>query len=86
MSHPAAGPDVAEPIEEAILALCSADGASRTICPTDAARAHAAARGEGEVGWRSHLSEVRRAAVSTSGTAAGRLARGNALKVMLSSR
>jgi len=50
-------------LEESILSLCKADGASRTICPMDAAKAHAEARGEGELGWRSHLGEVRRAAV-----------------------
>ena len=35
----------------------------RTICPTDAAKAFADGRGEDELGWRSHLTEVRRAAV-----------------------
>ena len=35
----------------------------RTISPTDAAKAFAEARGEDELGWRSHLGEVRRAAV-----------------------
>lgn len=57
-------------LEDAILSLCRAEGV-RTICPTDAARAHAAARGEDELGWRSHLSEVRRAAVRLA--EAGRL-------------
>ena len=57
-------------VEDAILSLCHAEGA-RTICPTDAAKAHAAARGEGELGWRSHLGEVRRAAVRLAD--AGRL-------------
>ena len=55
--------DSATNIEEAILSLCRATGATKTICPTDAAKAHAEARGEDELGWRSHLSEVRRAAV-----------------------
>ncbi|HLJ72008.1 MAG TPA: DUF3253 domain-containing protein [Roseiarcus sp.] len=67
-SKPSA-PDSAT-IEEAILSLCRAEGA-RTICPTDAAKAHAAARCEDELAWRSHLSEVRRAAVRLA--EAGRL-------------
>ena len=37
--------------------------ARHTICPTDAAKAFAAARGEDALGWRSHLQDVRRAAV-----------------------
>ena len=49
-------------VEETILSLCRSEG-MRTICPTDAAKAHAEARGEDELGWRSHLGEVRRAAV-----------------------
>jgi hypothetical protein len=57
-------------IEDAILALCQAEGA-RTICPTDAAKAYAEARREGELGWRSHLTEIRRAAVRLAD--AGRL-------------
>ena len=36
---------------------------TRTICPTDAAKAFAQARGEDSLGWRSHLQDVRRAAV-----------------------
>jgi hypothetical protein len=55
--------DSARTVEESILSLCQAGGATKTICPTDAARAHAEARGEDELGWRSHLGEVRRAAV-----------------------
>ena len=50
-------------LEGAILALCNNAGVGRTICPTDAAQAYAASRGEGPLGWRSHLSQVRRAAV-----------------------
>jgi hypothetical protein len=57
-------------VEETILSLCRSEG-MRTICPTDAAKAHAEARGEDELGWRSHLSEVRRAAVRLA--EAGRL-------------
>jgi len=58
-------------LEGAILALCDSAGAGRTICPTDAAQAYAAARGEGPLGWRSHLSQVRRAAIRLAD--AGRL-------------
>jgi hypothetical protein len=58
-------------LEETILSLCHTEGAARTICPTDAAKAHATARGEDELGWRSYLSEVRRVAVRLA--EAGRL-------------
>jgi len=51
-------------LDAVIVALCAEIRAGRTICPTDAAKAFAAARGEDELGWRSHLSEVRRMAVS----------------------
>lgn len=50
-------------LDALIFALCARSPAGRTICPTDAAKAFAEARGEDELGWRSHLSEVRRAAV-----------------------
>jgi hypothetical protein len=56
-------------IEETILELCRLDAG--TVSPIDAAKAHATARGEGELGWRSHLNEVRRAAVRLA--EAGRL-------------
>jgi hypothetical protein len=46
-----------------VLTLCAEAGPSRTICPTDAAKAYAEARGEGPLGWRSHLQEVRRVVV-----------------------
>ena len=52
------------PLEMIIVNLCSEARHGRTVCPTDAARAYAAARGEDELAWRSHLSRVRRAAVS----------------------
>jgi hypothetical protein len=53
------------PTLEAIISdLCASAAAGRTICPTDAAKAYADARGEDELGWRSHLTAVRRAAVS----------------------
>jgi len=50
-------------LDAVIFDLCGRAPAGRTICPTDAARAFADARGEDELGWRSHLAEVRRAAV-----------------------
>ena len=53
-----------KPLDETILALCLDAGPSKTICPTDAAKAHAAARGEDALAWRSHLTEVRRRAVA----------------------
>ena len=42
-------------LEDVILELCAEARPGRTICPTDAAQAFAAARGEGELGWRAHL-------------------------------
>jgi hypothetical protein len=50
-------------LDSLIVELCARAPVGRTICPTDAARAFADARGEDELGWRSHLTEVRRAAV-----------------------
>ena len=50
-------------LEATIFALCNQAGATRTICPTDAAQAYAAARGEDSLGWRSHLSQVRGAVI-----------------------
>ena len=58
-------------LDQTILALCHATPLGRTICPTDAALAFAAARSEDELGWRRHLPEVRRCAVLLA--AAGRL-------------
>jgi len=49
-----------------ILALCAATP-ERTVCPTDAAKAFADARGEDAMAWRSHLQDVRRAAVKLAG-------------------
>jgi hypothetical protein len=46
-----------------VLALCAEAGPTRTICPTDAAKAFAEQRGEDSLGWRSHLQQVRRTAV-----------------------
>ena len=55
--------DSSNSLAETIVALCVEAGPSRTICPTDAAKAYAAARGEDALGWRDHLQDVRRAAV-----------------------
>ncbi len=46
-----------------LLELCARLPPGRTLCPTDAAKAFAEARGEDDLGWRSHLSAVRRTAV-----------------------
>ena len=56
-------PDSPPALAAVIADLCARAPAGRTICPTDAAKAFAEARGEDELGWRSHLSDVRRAAV-----------------------
>ena len=58
-------------LDETILTLCHAMAPGRTICPTDAAQAFATARREDELGWRSHLTDVRRTAVRLAD--AGRL-------------
>jgi hypothetical protein len=58
-------------LEQVILDLCGDMRAGRTICPTDAAHAFAAARNEDSLAWRHHLSNVRRAAVKLA--EAGRL-------------
>jgi hypothetical protein len=71
MNAPAETSDSTPSLESVILALCAEARAGRTICPTDAAQAFAAARGEGEMGWRAHLQGVRGAAVRLAD--AGRL-------------
>ncbi len=50
-------------LETVIADLCAEAPAGHTVCPTDAAKAFAEARGEDELDWRSHLGEVRRTAV-----------------------
>lgn len=50
-------------LETVIIDLCADRADGRTICPTDAAKAFAAERGEDDLAWRTHLQEVRRAAV-----------------------
>jgi hypothetical protein len=62
MDH-AEKPESPPSLERTIFALCNEAGIARTICPTDAAQAYAVERGEGALGWRSHLSQVRGAAV-----------------------
>lgn len=54
-----------------IVSLCAERADGRTICPTDAAKAYASARGEDDLAWRSHLVEVRQTAVRLA--LAGRL-------------
>ncbi len=61
MSRPTESPST---LEIVIASLCSKGPRGRTICPTDAAKAYAAQRGEDELAWRSHLAEVRRAAIN----------------------
>lgn len=50
-------------IEDVILALCSEHDAGKSICPTDAAKAFASARGEDNLAWQRWLTHVRAAAV-----------------------
>ena len=50
-------------LEDTIRALCVTAGSGKTICPTDAAKAFASARGEDDLGWRNWLQKVRGAAV-----------------------
>jgi len=56
-------PESQPALETLIAGLCARAPAGRTICPIDAAKAFADARGEDELGWRSHLTAVRRTAV-----------------------
>jgi len=67
MKTPPQTSSFSQTIESTILSLCNAALPGRTICPTEAAQSFAAARGEGELGWRLHLSEVRRGAVRLAG-------------------
>ena len=52
-----------KPLEDTILSLCAASGLGKTICPTDAAKAFASARGEEDLAWQRWLTQVRAAAV-----------------------
>ena len=63
--------DESPSLDTVILSLCNRAPSGRSIDPSEAAKAFAEARGEDELGWRSHLSEVRRAAVKLA--LAGRL-------------
>jgi hypothetical protein len=63
MSAPDPEPDSPPNLAAVILSLCSKARPGGTICPTDAAQAFADAHGEGELGWRAHLQDVRRTAV-----------------------
>ncbi len=50
-------------LEDVITGLCAAEPAGRPICPTDAAKAFAAERGEDDLAWRRWLQQVRSTAV-----------------------
>ena len=71
MSNPTEPSDSSPTLDSVILDLCAQTRPGRTIDPTEAAQAFAAARGEGELAWRGHLQGVRRAAVQLAQT--GRL-------------
>lgn len=55
--------EAAPDLTATILDLCATATPDRTICPTDAAKAFAEARGEDALAWRTHLQDVRRTAV-----------------------
>jgi len=50
-------------LEDVIRSMCNDAGPAKTICPTDAAKAFTAERGEDALGWRNWLQKVRGAAV-----------------------
>ncbi|MBN9082607.1 MAG: hypothetical protein BGP04_00295 [Rhizobiales bacterium 62-17] len=50
-------------LEAAIVDLCVEAGPGKTICPTDAAKSIAAAKGGDDLAWRSWLTRVRAAAI-----------------------
>ncbi len=50
-------------LEDLITDLCAHAASGRPICPTDAAKAFAAERGEDELAWRTRLTQVRSTAV-----------------------
>lgn len=50
-------------LDSVIRSLCAEAGADKTICPTDAAKEFAFRRGEGDLGWRNWLQQVRSVAV-----------------------
>ncbi len=71
MEPAAPAPDSTPSLEAVILEMCASAKPGGTINPTDVAEAFAAALGEDELGWRSHLQAVRGAAVRLAD--AGRL-------------
>lgn len=50
-------------LDSLLVELCRHAPSRGSISPIDAAKAYADSRGEDELGWRSHLTAVRRAAV-----------------------
>ncbi len=56
-------PDSKTDLEAVVMRLCAQAARGCTINPIDVAKAFAEARGDDELGWRSHLGDVRRAAV-----------------------
>ncbi|MDH7794487.1 MULTISPECIES: DUF3253 domain-containing protein [unclassified Beijerinckia] len=50
-------------LEAAILDLCIEAGPGKSICPTDAAKSIAAAKGGDDLAWRSWLTRVRATAI-----------------------
>jgi uncharacterized protein DUF3253 len=70
MTEPPDKPD-SPSLESVILALAAEARHGRTIAPTDAAAAYAAALGEDPLAWRVHLPNVRAVAVRLA--EAGRL-------------
>ena len=49
-------------VADAIMALANGRGPGKTLCPTDAAKAIAEARGEDDLAWRRWLPQVRNTA------------------------
>jgi hypothetical protein len=47
-----------------ILKVCGESEGARTLCPTDAAKAIAAAEGGDDLAWRARLQDVRRTAIT----------------------
>ena len=62
-SQPGESPAHRRTIEDVIRDLCADVGPTKSICPTDAAKAFAAERGEDDLAWRTWLSKIRSGAV-----------------------
>ncbi len=62
-SDSASAPATRQSIEDTILRLCAETAPGKSMDPTEAAKAFAAARGEDDLGWRRWLTHVRAAAV-----------------------